>query len=237
MKCSRPSFLKSTRTNRLVMESLENRALLAANGLTHAASSTLYGDANLDGEFNSRDLVEVFQAGKYETPQAADWSEGDWNLDGQFDSQDLIAALQRGTYSLSAAAAEIAIPFKGSIEAIERNVDFQFPIGFQEGSGSGNATHLGRFEMTFEFAVNVLSFYGVGSYHFTAANGDSIFTRVEGTGTVPDPFSHIVETHTITGGTGRFTGATGSFTLDRILNSNTGVSSGSVDGTIVIPKG
>ena len=32
--------------------------------------STWFGDANLDGEFNTHDLVQVFQAGRYETEQA-----------------------------------------------------------------------------------------------------------------------------------------------------------------------
>ena len=31
---------------------------------------TWYGDANLDGEFNSADFVQVFAAGKYETGQS-----------------------------------------------------------------------------------------------------------------------------------------------------------------------
>jgi hypothetical protein len=128
-------------------------------------------------------------------------------------------------------------PIQGSVQAVETTVDFQFPTAFQDGSGSGNATHLGRFTVTFEFAVDVRNFTGVGSAHFIAANGDSIFTDVEGLGTDPavDPVSSIVETHTITGGTGRFAGATGSFTLERLLNTVTGVSSGSFVGWISTP--
>ena len=45
----------------------------------------------------------------------------------------------------------------------------------------------------------------------------------------------IVEMYTITGGTGRFAGATGNFTVERVLNQATGVSSGTIIGNIVIP--
>lgn len=57
------------------------------------------GDANLDGVFNSTDLVLVFQAGKYETGQAAVWATGDWNEDGVFNSSDLVLAFQEGHYA------------------------------------------------------------------------------------------------------------------------------------------
>ena len=58
------------------------------------------GDANFDGRFNSTDLVEVFQIGKYEddTPGNAGWAEGDWNGDGDFTSSDLVMAFQDGGY-------------------------------------------------------------------------------------------------------------------------------------------
>lgn len=56
------------------------------------------GDANLDHRFDSSDLIEAFQAGRYESGQAAVWSQGDWNCDGLFDSTDLVEAFQRGWY-------------------------------------------------------------------------------------------------------------------------------------------
>ena len=43
---------------------------------------TWHGDANLDGEFNSGDLVHVYEVGEYQTGKDASWSEGDWNNDG-----------------------------------------------------------------------------------------------------------------------------------------------------------
>ena len=56
------------------------------------------GDANLDGEFNSGDLVEVLAAGTYAADVDATWSTGDFNASGKFDSGDLIAALADGGY-------------------------------------------------------------------------------------------------------------------------------------------
>ena len=61
---------------------------------------TEFGDANLDGFFNSRDFVEVFRAGKYQddVQDNASWAEGDWNGDGDFDSADLVYVFQKGEY-------------------------------------------------------------------------------------------------------------------------------------------
>ncbi|MCA9214431.1 MAG: FG-GAP repeat protein [Planctomycetales bacterium] len=58
------------------------------------------GDSNLDGRFDSGDLVQVFKAGKYEdgVRNNATWAEGDWNQDGDFDSGDLVFAFTRGSY-------------------------------------------------------------------------------------------------------------------------------------------
>ena len=60
------------------------------------------GDANLDGEFNSTDLVALFAAGDYEDglPMNSTWSTGDFDGDGDFGSGDLIAAFTDGGYEL-----------------------------------------------------------------------------------------------------------------------------------------
>jgi hypothetical protein len=64
---------------------------------------TSLGDVNLDGRFDSRDLVLVFQRGLYEQNLAEDavWESGDWNCDGRFDSADLVAAFATGRYQSS----------------------------------------------------------------------------------------------------------------------------------------
>lgn len=61
---------------------------------------TSYGDTNLDGRFDSSDLVEAFQCNQYESDaiQHVGWKCGDWDGDGRFASSDLILAFQEGTY-------------------------------------------------------------------------------------------------------------------------------------------
>jgi hypothetical protein len=135
------------------------------------------------------------------------------------------------------ASAGKSVPFKGSVQAVE-SYDIQFPTMFVDTSGSGNATHMGRFTVTWEFTVNLLNGAGIGSAHFIAANGDSLFTESLGQGdpTETPGINRVVEAHTITGGTGRFAGATGSFTLERLVGLATGVTAGSFDGTIAFGK-
>lgn len=71
---------------------------------------TWIGDANLNGTFNSSDLVEVFTYGKYETNGAALWQEGDFNCDGKFTSSDFVAAFADGGYEKGPRAAVAAVP-------------------------------------------------------------------------------------------------------------------------------
>jgi hypothetical protein len=139
----------------------------------------------------------------------------------------------------SPAAAKHPVPFKGTINSIETTAavfppDVPFPTLLVEGSGSGNATHLGAYTVTFEFAVSLDDFSASGSYEFVAANGDRLFTDVVGLGTAPDEdgVSTLTVTHTITGGTGRFAGASGSFTEESVLNTFTHVKSGSFKGSM-----
>ncbi len=60
----------------------------------------LPGDANLDGLFNSGDLVSVFTAGEYEDEVVGNstWATGDWDTDLDFTTSDLVLALQSGSY-------------------------------------------------------------------------------------------------------------------------------------------
>lgn len=67
-------------------------------------STTVFGDSNFDGQFNSTDLVHIFQQGKYETGAAATWTSGDWNADGFFTSADFVLAFTIGNYDGNLAA-------------------------------------------------------------------------------------------------------------------------------------
>jgi len=138
----------------------------------------------------------------------------------------------------NSSAAKKEVPFRGSIQGIEI-ADFQFPNVFVDATGSGGASPLGRFSLAYELVVDLLTLPTVhtsGSAVFTAANGDSLFTDISGLGTPDGDFVSVVEAHTITGGTGRFAGASGSFTRIYTLNQITGETSGSFDGTIAFQK-
>lgn len=68
------------------------------------------GDANVDGEFNSGDFVQVFQAGKFEVDADATWSDGDWTGDGRFNSSDFVAAFQDGGFEQGPRPAVRTVP-------------------------------------------------------------------------------------------------------------------------------
>jgi hypothetical protein len=73
---------------------------------------TYFGDSNLDGEFNTADLVQVFQAGLYEDAidGNAGWASGDWNGDADFNSRDLVLAFQSGGYEAGPRPAAVPEP-------------------------------------------------------------------------------------------------------------------------------
>jgi len=73
---------------------------------------TYFGDATLDGEFNSQDFVQVFQQGEYEDAVVGNssWGDGDWNGDTEFDTRDFVQAFQSGSYEAGPRAAAAAVP-------------------------------------------------------------------------------------------------------------------------------
>lgn len=125
----------------------------------------------------------------------------------------------------------------GSMQALETN-QVVFPTLYVTGSGAGHATHLGRVTILYQATVDIPTLSAPVSAALIAANGDRLFAA--GTGqstpraTSPD-ITDIVERYTITGGTGRFADAHGSFRMERVLNLITGVNAGTFTGIIVIP--
>lgn len=63
-------------------------------------ADSFFGDSNLDGEFNSVDLINVFQANEFRDAIVGNstWISGDWDGDAEVDSSDLILAFQQGGY-------------------------------------------------------------------------------------------------------------------------------------------
>jgi hypothetical protein len=140
------------------------------------------------------------------------------------------------TSTTFAAPAEKGLLLKGSLQAVETN-EFNFPILSVDATGSGNATQLGQFTIDYQVQVNVLTLWGSGPTTLTASDGSTLFAEVSGQATpteTPNVVT-ILATGIITGGTGRFDGASGSFTMERVLDQVTGVTSGTISGTILLP--
>jgi hypothetical protein len=141
------------------------------------------------------------------------------------------SAISLASSAVSAVAAET--PFKGRITAVETSQLVFFPIVSVTREGTGTATYLGKYTEHATFQVNVLTMSSTGAATFTAANGDTLSASVVGQATRIGPTTlSIVEVYTITGGTGRFAGATGTFTLENTLEQTTGVSTGTFSGAI-----
>ena len=130
------------------------------------------------------------------------------------------------------------VPFKGSWEGAV-TARTPLPPGFLSISfeGTGNATHLGRFTVEIRIVLNTTDRTLTGTYEFTAANGDTLTAAVTGQSplTPPGVPQTSVETATITGGTGRFASASGSFTAERVVDLATFLTTGSFNGTISSP--
>ena len=131
----------------------------------------------------------------------------------------------------SPAAAGEQVPFKGSYEGVDTGTPLVPPFASVTVEAAGNATHLGEFTFTELVTVNRATGMGSGIFLFTAANGDTVFGTISGQATFTPPnVLSIVEIATITGGTGRFADATGSFTVARLKNTVTGATVASFEG-------
>ena len=103
-------------------------------------------------------------------------------------------------------------------------------------TATGNSAHLGKFALSVPHRVDRATTPPSAAvfYHFTAANGDIVSATFTGQ-SMPSPTPGvlaIVETATITGGTGRFAGATGNFFAERLFNTAAGTTTGAFNGTI-----
>jgi len=125
------------------------------------------------------------------------------------------------------------VPFKGSLEGTVTRSLPPPPISVLV-EGSGTATELGRFAVRIPHLVVPPN--AAGSSQFVAANGDTLTADLTGVSAPAGTgFLYIVETATITGGTGRFAGATGSFVCERLYDIAAGTTVGSFAGTISSP--
>jgi len=109
---------------------------------------------------------------------------------------------------------------------------------------TGQATHLGNFNLVIEAFVDfgTRPVTGEGTVTFTAANGDELVAGFTGSSALVVPGLVLITEHAIIDpdrSTGRFAGATGTFTIERLADAATGVTGltvGSFEGTISLAK-
>jgi hypothetical protein len=136
----------------------------------------------------------------------------------------------------SPVAAGAQVPFKGSLAGTVIVTPLDPPFASVVIEATGNATHLGRFALVIPHQVNQALRVGEGTYVFTAANGDTVTATFSGQGTVLAPgILSSTDVAVIIGGTGRFAGASGTFTAERIFHVATGAITGTFKGTITSP--
>ena len=141
------------------------------------------------------------------------------------------------------AAADL-LPFKGKLEGrhISRT-PLDPPFVFDRFETEGQATQLGHFELVIEATVDFGSrpVTGSGTYTFTAANGDQLVADHAGFSALVGPGIVLITEDAIINpnrSTGRFAGAEGTFTVERLADAATGVGGltvGTFEGTISLP--
>jgi hypothetical protein len=101
---------------------------------------------------------------------------------------------------------------------------------------SGKATHLGKYAYHSNECFDPVTGAFAGTFTMTAANGDTISGTYAGTVvTVVGDVGYYEQDNEITGGTGRFAGASGAFHLSGIANLATLESSQRILGTMSSP--
>jgi hypothetical protein len=117
---------------------------------------------------------------------------------------------------------EKLVPFRG-----------KFTIDLKTNVSTGEGTHVGRFTAVGTSNTGVFPDINAATTS-TTANGDQIFTTDIGLAQDPDGdgIYNVYLTCTITGGTGRFAGATGSYKTHAIVNFSLGEGSATFEGTI-----
>ena len=133
------------------------------------------------------------------------------------------------------------LPFQGSLEGtLVSRTPLAPGIVFDRFEITGTGTQLGNFDLVIEAVVDFTSLpvTGVGTCTFTAANGDILVGDTMGFSSLVEPGLVLITEHSIIdpyNSTGRFAGATGSFTVKRLADVATGVNGetvGSFEGAI-----
>jgi hypothetical protein len=137
------------------------------------------------------------------------------------------------------ASAGDQVPFRAGFST-QVEIEFVYPFFYISVTGQGNASHMGATTaVTDNQVVNVIDGSATATYTLTGANGDTVVLEmIFQTTFLPDNAVTFEGSYTVTGGTGRFNGATGAGVLAGsaiVTGPNTGVGAFSVTGTISSP--
>jgi hypothetical protein len=128
------------------------------------------------------------------------------------------------------------LPFNGTVQSTETSVTV-FPTMSATATGSGNATQLGSFTIRYQVEISLLDLSGTEAAQFMGTNGDSLSAEAVGQATEnrTPGMLNVVDIYKITGGTGQFDGASGTFTLNRLVSLTTGAASSTFEGYLLLP--
>jgi hypothetical protein len=138
------------------------------------------------------------------------------------DQSSAVSPSAASSADIPVATAAGARPWKESYHStgtITADAQCASPLLLGSYRGGGTATHTGKYDIVNSHCLNpATGALTNGTFLKTAANGDQLFGTYEGSASViqaPAPIGifDITGTLTFTGGTGRFTGATGTTTM------------------------
>jgi hypothetical protein len=153
----------------------------------------------------------------------------------------IVAVFLTSAFAVTADAHKL-VHFRGGMQGTEIDIPQGGPPPTRlaaTGDLPGIATLFGQFSFNYQLTVTLATATATGSATLITTNGDSIFTTIVGsleTTTTPG-VSIVTEIDTIVGGTCKFAGAKGFFTVERLVNPppGTGLTSDSFHGTIAMP--
>lgn len=138
---------------------------------------------------------------------------------------------------VTAAVAADQVPFKGNLSLL--NVPASNNEGCPAGTirfnvtGGGYVTHMGAVTLLETVCFNPVDGTFTAQFTLTAGNGDTVSATAAGYTVPTSQITFIVHGQwSVTGGTGRFTGATGSGSAIGPINLATGEGTHHLDGTI-----
>jgi hypothetical protein len=122
-------------------------------------------------------------------------------------------------FALSCASKQTFAGDEHAIKGEEIYVDstplsFNFPFAANLTTAEGKASHLGHYTIVGVTTINVITASATGTFRLVTDSGDILFATMTGHALQPFSLKETVADFTITGGTGRFAGASGEWHVD-----------------------